>query len=200
MSIIDDSYDINAPYFQNHSYIEWLESFTIDETMRDDRRPTYHGLVMTLWNIEYNPKDGGIGNDLDRMEEGLELRIRYDYILSKNAGLEHEMVVHAASMFGPCRVLEVIITLAMHMYDMMQDTDIYNSVSRWFWEIMANVGLDDLDDSIFGQREASLVEKTVGDILDRKGPKGARGGWFYVEDWQEIEVWYQMHEYLNGMF
>lgn len=200
MSIIDDSYDVNMPYFQNHSYLEWLESFTIDETIPEDRRPTYHMLMRKLWSIPYEQIDGGVGNDRDRLSEGLELRIRYDYILSRNSGLESSKVVDTAAMFGPCRVLEVLVTLAMHMYDIMQDTDIYNSVSRWFWEIMSNVGFESLDDDVFESRDEALIEGVVDNILSGNGGKGRPGGWFFIENWQEMEVWYQMHEYISKYF
>ncbi len=199
MSIVDETYDLNAPYFKNHSYIEWLESFTIDETMSDDRRPTYGYLLKKLWSM---PFYGSIGNDDDRGDEGLELRTRYNSILARNTGVDFRLIPDANAIFGECRVLEMLVALSMRMYDLMQDMGVYNSVSRWFWEIMHNVGFDDLDDSVYLESNGDqVVENVVTDILELHERKSGRpGGWFYVSDWRNLEIWYQMHEYLSKFF
>lgn len=201
MSIVDESYDINQPYFKGHSYIEWLESFTIDETLEERRRPTYSNLLRKLWTIPFH---GSIGNDSDRGEEGLELRVRYNHILAKNSGISMDDIPNIHELFGrDCRVLEMLIALSMRMYDIMQDMGFYNSVSRWFWEIMENVGFDFLDDDTWsGYDSDKLVEQTVNDIMNLKGDKLDRmpGGWFHVEGWQNLEIWYQMHAYLGRYF
>lgn len=199
MSIVDETYDVNAPYFKNHSYIEWLESFTIDERLSDDRRPTYEYLLKKLWSM---PFYGSIGNDDDRGDEGLELRIRYNSILAKNSGIDFRLIQDTNIIFGECRVLEMLIALSMRMYDIMQDMGVYNSVSRWFWEIMHNVGFDTLDDSVYLESDGDVVvENVVNDILELHERKSGRpGGWFYVSDWRHLEIWYQMHEYLSKFF
>jgi hypothetical protein len=202
VAILDDSYTVNEPYFNGRSYVEWLESFTIDERIDIRRRQTYHKLIRELWEIDYIPTNG---NDADRAAEGLELRIRYNDILAKKAG-EGEFVtpdVHA--IFGECRVLEMLIALSMRMYDLMQDMGLYNSVSRWFWEIMANVGFDILDDYAWGSDDSieafhneDFVHDICNEIMRPSGPKiNQKGGWFYLKDWAVIEIWYQMHRYLK---
>ena len=199
MSIVDESYRVNRPYFKNQSYLEWLESFTIDERLSDDRRPSYRYLIRKLWDIPFH---GAIGNDKDRGEEGLELRARYNRILAKKAGDGEFVTPDVCDIYGECRVLEMLIALSMRMYDLMQDMGVYNSVSRWFWEIMHNVGFDELDDSMYDESDGDIVvESMVHDILDLRERKSGRpGGWFYVMDWREIEIWYQMHEYLKQFF
>lgn len=199
MSIVDETYDLNAPYFKNHSYIEWLESFTIDERLSDDRRPTYRYLLRKLWSMSFY---GSIGNDDDRGDEGLELRIRYNSILAKNSGISLNSIPDTNIIFGECRVLEMLVALSMRMYDIMQDMGVYNSVSRWFWEIMHNVGFDALDDSVYIESNGdAVVENVVTDILELRERKSGRpGGWFYVQDWRYLEIWYQMHEYLSKFF
>lgn len=198
MSIVDDSYDLNEPFFKNHSYLEWLESFTIDETQDEHRRPEYHLLIRKLWQIPYY---GRIGNDKNREVDGLDLRTRYNSILAKNSGIEAEQMPDVHALFGECRVLEMLIALSMHMYDFMQDMGVYNSVSRWFWEIIQNIGLDWLDDDCYEDEHGDdFVNKTINDILEGVGKKGRPGGWFWVKNWQNLEVWYQMHEYLGKFF
>jgi len=202
VAILDDSYTVNESYFTGRSYVEWLESFTIDERMDSSRRLSYHKLIMQLWEIEFKPS---VGNDHDRAAEGLELRSRYNDILARKAGDGDFVTPDVRAIFGECRVLEMLVALSMRMYDLMQDMGIYNSVSRWFWEIMSNVGFDILDDSEWGTEGSARArghERFVYDICDEimRGCgrwRGRRGGWFYVEDWNSIEIWYQMHRYLK---
>ena len=202
MAILDDSYTLNEPYFNGRSYLEWLESFTIDERINEHDRKTYHNLIGLLWDIEFEPS---VGNDHDRAEEGLELRVRYNDIFSKKSGVGEFNTPDIRAIFGECRVLEMLIALSMRMYDLMQDMGIYNSVSRWFWEIMQNVGFDVLDDSEFeGKSETQIrliddfVHAVCQDIMSGESAKARRrGGWFFLDDWDSIEIWYQMHRYLT---
>lgn len=197
MSTLDDSYTLNKPYFSNRSYLGWLESFTIDDQLLTSNR-SYSKLLRTLWDIPFH---GAIGNDNDRGEEGLELRVRYNDILSDKAGEGYFVTPDVRDIFGECRVLEMLIALSMHMYDLMQDMGIYNSVSRWFWEIMRNVGFVKYDDRLYTPRIRNIVKKTVYDIMDLNAEGlGKSGGWFNSYDWRDIEIWYQMHEYLKGYF
>lgn len=199
VAVLDESYKVNEPYFDNTSYIEWLESFTIDETIDDDRRPSYNMLIRKLWDIPFRPS---IGNDDDRAAEGLELRARYNAILAKKAGEGEFVTPDVDAIFGECRVLEMLIALSMRMYDLMQDMGLYNSVSRWFWEIMSNVSFDILDDETWSKRIrcGEFVERIVCGIMDRHGHRGRPGGWFYVNGWESMEIWYQMHAYLSRYF
>lgn len=195
MALIDESYSLNVPYFDNSSYVDWLESFTIDETTTDDRRLEYSKLIRVLWETEYIPS---LGNDHDRATEGLELRTRYRKILAKKAGEGDFYTPDICDIFGNCRVLEMLIALAMRMYDLMQDLGFYNSVSRWFWEIMECLGFDYLDDSVWIRgRDDRLVKKILDDIMNLRGNQD---GWFNVPNWKNMEVWYQMHAYLKYYF
>lgn len=199
MLIVDETYDINRPYFNNRSYFDWLCSFTIDERISDDRRLSYNKLLKKLWDIPFH---GSIGNDDDRGDAGLELRTHYNDILARKAGHGNFHTPDVRDIYGECRVLEMLIALSMRMYDLMGDMGLYNSVSRWFWEIMDNVGFSDFDDTEYDILDGDeTVESIVSDILDlREREYGRPGGWFYVHDWRELEIWYQMHEYLRRYF
>lgn len=197
MSIVNDLYPNEEPNFDSPSYLDWLESFTIDPYYVEGADPTYHYLIKTLWDIPFH---GSIGNDDDRGADGIELRIRYDDILAKKIGIDDNVMPQTRGIFGPCRVLEMLIALSMRMCDICQDLVPNNSVSRWFWEIMVNVGFDYLsDDAWEWQNSEKLVNDTVDRIMNLKG-RGygkAGGGWFRSTRWKTIEIWYQMHEYLG---
>ena len=195
MSIVDsvaDTYSINEPYFDKESYVEWLESFTIDERVNDDRRLTYKKLIKRLWLIYYIPS---IGNDEDRAIDGVELRNRYYDILAKDSGVHIDDYEDVGKIFGQCRVLEMLVALSMQMYDLMQDLGIYNSVSRWFWEIMKCLDFEFLDDDNWydnGWNSADrFVNCTCEHIMYRDGPRiGTNGGWFRLNNWENMEIWY----------
>lgn len=198
MAILDDSYDVTNRYFSNESYVKWLESFTIDEAKSDDERLLYSKLIKELWSIEFRPS---FGNDVDRALDGLELRARYNDILARKAGRGKFYTPDVKEIFGECRVLEMLVALSMHMYDFMQDMGFYNSVSRWFWEIMNRVGFDILDDDSWYSEDFDpelYINETCRHIMDRDGIYvGRKGGWFWIFDWENKEIWYQMHDYLK---
>ena len=205
VSVVNEDYSVNARYFKNESYIEWLESFTIDETIDDDKRREYHELIDALWAIPFRAT---LGNDIDRAKEGLELRNTYNSILSRKAGDGDFITPDVHEIFGECRVLEMLVALSMRMYDIMMYTDVYNSVSTWFWAIMDLVGFDSLDDLnwISGMSGTfTIVRDICEDIMDHRyilddGTQVVYGGWFRVRNWQNMEIWYQMSAYLQRYF
>jgi len=203
MSIVDENYKINELYFDGGSYVEWLESFTVDETIDDSRRLSYSKLLDCLWRIIFIPS---VGNDDDRAEDGIDLRRRYCDILTRETGVRvrGDAAEELEEIFGECRVLEMLIGLSMRMYDLMQDLGIYNSVSHWFWEIIRQVGFDSLDDTNWvNGRDDAMVREVVGHIMRGDGIRSRSdwaGGWFGIDGWQNMEIWYQMHAYLNRYF
>lgn len=197
VAVLDESYTVNDPYFNGRSYVDWLESFTIDERIDPHRRLEYHNLIRVLWEIDF---EAFVGNDYDRAAEGLELRTRYNDILARKAGRGRFVTPDVHEIFGECRVLEMLIALSMRMYDLMQDMGVYNSVSRWFWEIMECVSFDMLDDDSWNvdQNDEEFVRDICDRIMHGDGLRqGRRGGWFLQKDWEDVEIWYQMHAYLK---
>ena len=197
--VTEDTYRLTESYFDRESYIEWLESFTIDDRIPKEYQTTYHHLINKLWSINYIPS---IGNDVDRATDGLELRSRYYDIYMRESGLtaRNDVVDNVVSIFGECTLLEMLIALSMNMYDIMQDMDIYNSVSRWFWELLKNAKIDRLDDSSWDDlTDSQYVEDIVKDIMELK-ENGYTRGWFDLDIWTSVEIWYQMHKYLSRYF
>lgn len=186
------------------SYFDWLTSFIEDEE-QEANGVTYDCLLKKLWSIPYRPS---LGNDLDRAEDGIALRQMYDDIVDRELDryprcVNMKSFEYAEDIYGDCRVLEMLVALSMRMCDIMQDTGVDNSVSRWFWEIMENVAFDILHDDVWFEYDGDdLVERHVNRIMDRdiRSGQNGRGGWFYVRGWTRIEIWYQMHNYLKPLF
>lgn len=178
MKTWDNEYD---KYYDN--YLEWLMDFASGEGGSDSLSACDKRTLLELWSINWEGRSKNIGNDLDRERDGYALRTRYAGII-----YGFDVPIGIEDIYGPVRVLEVLIAISMHMYDIMMDTNVYNSVGRWVWEMIGNAGLDGL--------QGEELEKKVTDILQRKDGFG----WFSLPDCAGLEVWYQMHEYLLRYF
>lgn len=187
-------------YFDGGTYVDWLKSFTMDESIETERRPSYDRLLKKLWDIPYRPS---VGNDHSRAVDGKSLRNDYRQFVGIEFGLHDTRRIRGSDdIYGPCRVLEMLIALSMRMYDMMQDMGYFNSVARWFWEIIENVGLDECTDLYFSNHPecGEIIDELVNDILDSEDHGWEPGGWFYLSGWWRTELWYQMNAYLNEYF
>lgn len=187
-------------YFNGGTYVDWLKSFTMDESIETERRPSYDRLLKKLWDIPYRP---AVGNDHSRAVDGMGLRNDYRQFVGLEFGLRDTRRIRLSDdIYGPCRVLEMLIALSMRMFDMMQDMGYFNSVARWFWEIIENVGLDECTDLYFNSHPecSEIIDELVNDILDSKDHGWQPGGWFYLSGWWRTELWYQMNAYLSEYF
>lgn len=129
-----------------------------------------------------------VPNDDNRLEDGKDLRTEF---------LHDEFITLAPSdqlwMDLGCSFLEFLIGIARRC---AFETD--TTQEEWFWELMENLGLGDLDD-----RKRINVEE-VETILDRViwrtyNPDGT-GGLFPLEraneDQRKVEIWYQLSAYI----
>ena len=184
--------DISYKY-SDEAYFEWLKSMVIDERFSRNKRISYDKFLKMLWDIPYTPL---LGNDIDREIEGLCLRNEY----ANEFDLWFELGTGDVDIWGPCRVLEMLIGLSRRMYDIMYGSNTDNSIDRWFWAMIENVGLIDSTDGYFEKHPRDVeitkcvIEEIVGGVNRGKGLYP--GGWFYVKNWDRIELWYQMNRYL----
>ena len=192
MLVIDDDGILVGRYFTSSSYVSWLESFAVDDYIGYDVG-SYSKLINELWET---PFESYLGNDADRAEDGMDLRFMYKSMLAEEIGIDEYVMPDISDLLGECRVLEVLISMSMYMYDMMTGTREYNTVARWFWEMMENSGLVYFEDNLF-------VYETVRNILDdilKRRYNVDTNGFFGVYGWQEIELWYQMQDFIKGIF
>ena len=76
--------------------------------------------------------------------------------------------------------------------DILQNDDIGNRTSIWFWMMMENMELHIMDERRY---DDYYVNQVIDKFLNRKyGPNG-EGGPFYLpyssKDLREVELWYQ---------
>lgn len=169
----------------NNKYFEWMYDLVCRDRFADDI--SFRKLLAELHKIEfifYIPLDA------NRADDGIKLRRRF--------ALELNDAELATKIKGPCSVLEMILALAIHCEDIMDDPLVGDRTSQWFWGMIANLGLGSMDDSNFNKL---YVGETIARFLNRDYEPNGKGGLFTVRnsdiDIRDKEIWYQLCHYLN---
>ena len=169
-----------------NDYFEWLWNFTKCRDHSQNRK-----IITLLHNIEFRYS---IPMDANREEDGIDLRYRF----ITEVGIPKNYQEVYAYLDGPCSVLEMMIALAIRCEEsIMDDPDIGDRTSEWFWLMMKNLGLDYMSDRKF---DRDIAEEKISIFLDRKYKRNGEGGLFVVNgrrDLRKVEIWYQMCWYLD---
>ena len=169
-----------------NDYFEWLWNFTKCRGHSQNRK-----IITLLHNIEFRYS---IPMDANREEDGIDLRYRF----ITEVGIPKNYQEVYAYLDGPCSVLEMMIALAIRCEEsIMDDPDIGDRTSEWFWLMMKNLGLDYMSDRKF---DRDVAEEKISIFLDRKYKRNGEGGLFVVNgrrDLRKVEIWYQMCWYLD---
>ena len=98
----------------------------------------------------------------------------------------------------PCSVLEMMVALAKRCEThIMSDPSYGDRTGDWFWLMIYNLGLSELDDLHYDDDQAHFIIRR---LLDRKYKRNGEGGLFTVhngKDLRKVEIWYQLNWYLN---
>lgn len=165
------------------SYKQWL----YDIVCRDifSRSISYDRLLSYLSHREFTTI---IPNDINRAEDGIDLRIRYEMItgeyINRNA---------------PCSVLEMMVALAIRCEETIMDNPAYGDrTAQWFWGMIRTLGLYSMTDDRFDQEYVDMV---IDRFLNRDYEPNGEGGLFKINnckyDLRKIEIWYQLCWYLD---
>lgn len=169
-----------------NDYFEWLWNFTKCRGHSQNRK-----IITLLHNIEFRYS---IPMDANREEDGIDLRYRF----ITEVGIPRNYQEVYGYLDGPCSVLEMMIALAIRCEEsIMDDPDIGDRTSEWFWLMMKNLGLDYMSDRKF---DRDVAEEKISIFLDRRYKRNGEGGLFVVNgrrDLRKVEIWYQMCWYLD---
>lgn len=169
-----------------NDYFEWLWNFTKCRGHSQNRK-----IITLLHNIEFRYS---IPMDANREEDGIDLRYRF----MTEVGIPKNYQEVYGYLDGPCSVLEMMIALAIRCEEsIMDDPDIGDRTSEWFWLMMKNLGLDYMNDRKF---DRDIAEEKISIFLDRRYKRNGEGGLFVVNgrrDLRKVEIWYQMCWYLD---
>lgn len=169
-----------------NNYFDWLSTIVCDGN--HSKSESYRELLVYLHDTEFIYT---IRNDVNRAEDGVELRNRF----------AEEYCVDDAQLYltGPCSVLEMLAALSIRCEEhIMDDPDIGNRTGQWFWGMIENLGLIKMKNSMFDKK---TVNDRLMKLLDHDYGRNGEGGLFRVKncpfDLRKAEIWYQMCWYLD---
>jgi hypothetical protein len=172
----------------NKEYFDWMYKL-----MCGKRRSSYRKLLSYLHDREFVYS---IELDGNRAEDGIDLRYRFAYENGYTSLSEVNQLDN-----GPCSVLEMMIALAIRCEEhIMDDPDIGDRTIQWFWKMIDNLGLKNMNDSHFNERRVCFI---IDRFLNREHDEDGKGGLFTVKscayDLRTVEIWYQMCWYLDNV-
>lgn len=173
-----------------NEYFEWM--YQLISNSKYSRAKHYRKLLSQLHGINFTYT---IEMDDNRAADGIDLRYRFGY--------EHgydDYIITAFLDDRPCSVLEMLIALACHCENIMEDPEHEDRTWKWFWGMISSLGLDSMDDSHF---DRDRVNEVIDIFLNREYDRDGKGGLFTIKnskrDLRTVEIWYQMNWYLNSI-
>lgn len=167
-------------------YFDWLCSIVNISSI------SYEKLLRLLHRVKFRYVNS---RDRNRAEDGVDLRFRF----AKNRTDLTRNVVSDWHDEEPCSVLEMMIALAIRAEEqIMDDPQVGNRTTQWFWGMVFSLGLNGMSDDMFDLIEArNIIER----FLDREYSPDGRGGLFTINncdyDLRDIEIWTQLCWYLD---
>ena len=167
-------------------YFEWLYDLVCENRYSDGY--SYRELLDYLHKVEFTYI---ISKDVNRAEDGLDLRYRFACDIGIPHADEH--------ITGSCSVLEMMISLAIRCEEQIMDDPRYgNRTAQWFWKMISNMGLNGMVDGRFDDQYA---EDVISRFLNREYEPNGRGGLFTIRncdyDLRYVEIWAIMLWYLD---
>lgn len=162
-------------------YFGWL--CTQIEPRRSSK--TYDELFELLWET---PFLAFVPNDDNRVGDAVELMVEFFHY--KGVEVEYEHLQGER-----CTVLELIISLSRRLAFQAGGEQ-----EKWAWQLITNLGLDRLSGQIT-RNQRSKALRILDDFIWRRYEPNGVGGLFPLrnpqEDQTEVEIWYQMHAYIE---
>lgn len=157
---------------------------------------SYKSLLSYLYTCEFIPV-----NEYDENCANNGLSLRTYYLSDKGEKLySRSESAHFMTLekLKPCSMLEMMVSLARNMDDIMYESQIGDRVSQWFWSMIRTLGLGGMYDENYDE---ALVCEAVARFNERKYSADGQGGLFYVKsvnkDMRDLDVWAQACWYMD---
>lgn len=165
-------------------YLTWIHRQLEPTTQRNPARSHWR-LIQQLYQTEFT---WFIPNDDNRLYDGLD--IRQEFVDAKENGN-----VPGGWLSEPCSFLEMLVGVSRRMaYESELEVD------YWFWRLMENMNLRIYVDEYYDDEVRSLVDDIVAGVINRTFRADGSEGIFPLrqphKDQREVEIWYQMSQYL----
>lgn len=166
-------------------YYDWLIDLTCGWC---SRHGDYSVLMSYLYTRQFT---WTIARDSNRASDGFDMRYRFIEQDPTNTYTYRDVYLY---LTHPCNVLEMMTALARRCEDhIMGDPSAGDNAGRWFWEMIANMHLEDQTNDYFDE---DYVEEVVTNMLERNYQRNGDGGLFRIDDptkdMPSAEIWSQL--------
>ena len=173
----------------DNEYFKWLCQIINADKHCENR--SFDKMLDLLHRIDFYYS---IAMDANRAGDGVNMRHHFKYVNRYDPAID---ILPGRQ----CSVLEMMVGLSVRCEtQIMYDPEYGDRTSIWFWGMIENLGLGDMDDDNF---DADYATSVIFRFLDREYESNGRGGLFTVErpgyDMRDVEIWYQMNWYLNDI-
>ena len=133
-----------------------------------------------------------IVHPMDENRDGDALYLRKEFLFDNGYDVEHDLWMDERS------VLEVLAAFSRRIEIEITGTPGEDDLSRWFWVMIENLGLNEFDNRHY---DKDAVSEILDIWLCRKFERNGAGSIFPLKkvsrDQRDVEMWYQMQAYLN---
>ena len=175
-----------------NEYFEWIYDLICGQ--RYQYAVSFRKLLIYLHDTEFTYL---IPRDENRAKDGINLRYRFCLA----CGYDDSYGIIMNILKGPCSVLEMMVALSIRCEEeIMDDPDLGDRTSQWFWRMIVSLGLGSMVDERF---DISMVHDVVERFLNREYEPNGKGGLFTIRhceyDLRDVEIWYQLCWYLDSI-
>ena len=167
-------------------YFNWLINKVTDKKKKKFYNNLFDRLFDTPMRADINQMDQNF------IHHGIQLRREYIY--------EQQMNLSVNIIYRDCSVLEFLVALCIAGEDIMTDEDYGDRTPLWFWLMIRNLGLNDMDDGRFDVEKVDFVLNT---FMDRNFNYDGSGGNIIIidngKDLRDIPFWIQFSMYLASI-
>jgi hypothetical protein len=172
-SVRNDLIEMNA---LDYRYFDWL----ISQIKLPSNQKTYNELFSRMYDLEFV---WTVPNDGNRVQDGLDLRPEFLNGARQRLSL------------GGVSILEVLIALSRRLaFNAGGDPE------TWAWRLIKNLRLNKMADPLT-DGQSVRVEEALEALVWRTYQPDGQGGFFPLRyptmDQTKVEVWYQMHAFIN---
>ena len=173
-----------------NEYFEWMYKLISGDRFADGI--SYKKLMQYLYDTPFR---WSIRNDVNRAEDGIDLRRRFSIECGFDSGYL------SSYLESPCSVLEMLIALAIRCEETIMDDPAFgNRTGQWFWKMITNLKLGGMTDARY---DHNYVEERINIFLDRTYEPDGTGGLFVIpnceDDLRNVEIWIQLLWYLDNI-
>ena len=182
----------------SNNLTETLNEYFLWLCERSNMASPFLFLARTLFQRQFSAV---VPKDMNRIVDGRELRMKFtDEVKHPKNAEERNRILD--ELYTPdCRMLELLIGIAERLNSMYQDSPYDKGIGEWMHELLSNLQLVYMTDSVLTEYPEYLQEagKIMNKLTERTFDANGFGGMFPLKsppkDQRTAEIWDQMMAY-----